>query len=81
VLGEAVQTVLRAAGVADGYELLKKYTRGKPLDRESLAQLIKSLPLPEQERLRLQALTPAAYLGLAARLAGLPPQDRGPDTN
>jgi adenylosuccinate lyase len=79
VLGEAVQTVLRAAGVADGYELLKKYTRGKPLDRASLAQLIKSLPLPEQERSRLQGLTPGSYLGLAARLAGLPPQDRGPD--
>jgi adenylosuccinate lyase len=65
--------------VADGYELLKKYTRGKPLDRASLAQLIKSLPLPEQERSRLQGLTPGSYLGLAARLAGLPPQDRGPD--
>jgi adenylosuccinate lyase len=80
VLGEAVQTVLRAAGVADGYELLKAHTRGKPLDRESLARLIESLPLPEQERLRLQALTPASYLGLAERLARLPAQDRDPET-
>jgi adenylosuccinate lyase len=80
VLAEAVQTVLRAAGVPDGYELLKKHSRGKPLDRASLAELIRSLPLPEQERSRLQALTPAAYLGLAARLARLPPQDRDPAT-
>ncbi len=80
VLGEAVQTVLRAAGVADGYELLKAHTRGKPLDRESLAQLIESLPLPEQERSRLQALTPASYLGLAEHLARLPAQDRDPET-
>src|SRR6202012_3411586 len=28
VLGEAIQTVLRAHGVADGYELLKEFTRG-----------------------------------------------------
>src|SRR6201999_3537264 len=28
VLGEAVQTVLRAAGVPDGYERLKDFTRG-----------------------------------------------------
>jgi adenylosuccinate lyase len=81
VLAEAVQTVLRAAGIPDGYELLKTHTRGKPLDRASLAELIKSLPLPEQERSRLQALTPAAYVGLAARLAALPPQDRVPETH
>ena len=29
VLGEAVQTVLRAAGVPDGYERLKEFTRGR----------------------------------------------------
>lgn len=72
VLGEAVQTVLRAAGVPDGYELLKAHTRGKALDRASLSALIRSLPLPEPERARLQALTPSTYLGLAARLARLP---------
>jgi adenylosuccinate lyase len=71
VLAEPVQTVLRAAGVPDGYELLKAHSRGKPLTRESLAALIGTLPLPEPERQRLLALTPAGYVGLAERLAGL----------
>jgi adenylosuccinate lyase len=71
VLAEPVQTVLRAAGVPDGYELLKAHSRGKPLTRESLAALIATLPLPDAERQRLLALTPAGYVGLAERLAGL----------
>ncbi|NBP07765.1 MAG: adenylosuccinate lyase [Gammaproteobacteria bacterium] len=36
VLGEAVQTVLRAAGVPNGYELLKDFTRGRSDHRGSL---------------------------------------------
>jgi adenylosuccinate lyase len=73
VLAEAVQTVLRAEGVPDGYELLKEHSRGKPLTRELLAELIRALPLPEGRRKALLELTPASYLGLAATLAALPP--------
>jgi len=69
VLAEPVQTVLRAAGVPDGYELLKAHSRGKPLTRESLAELIRGLPLAQPERDKLLQLTPAGYVGLAARLA------------
>ncbi|MFM1885958.1 MAG: Adenylosuccinate lyase [Pseudomonadota bacterium] len=69
VLGEAVQTVLRAAGVPDGYELLKDFTRGRPMDRTLLAGLINSLPLSEEQRERLARLTPATYTGAAAELA------------
>jgi adenylosuccinate lyase len=69
VLAEAVQTVLRAEGVANGYELLKEHSRGKPLTRESLGQLVASLPLPEKRRKALLALTPSGYVGLAAKLA------------
>ena len=71
VLAEAVQTVLRAEGVPDGYELLKAHSRGKPLTRESLAALVSSLPLPDKRRKALLALTPSGYVGLAARLARL----------
>jgi adenylosuccinate lyase len=74
VLAEAVQTVLRAEGVPNGYELLKEHSRGKPLTRELLADLIRSLPLPEARRSDLLQLTPASYLGLAAQLAQLPPR-------
>ena len=69
VLGEAVQTVLRAAGVPGGYERLKEHTRGRAIDERALAELIDSLPLPSEEKRRLKALRPLDYTGLAARLA------------
>jgi adenylosuccinate lyase len=68
-LAEAIQSVLRAAGVADGYELLKGFSRGQSIDAAALRSFVGTLPLPEAERARLQALTPAAYVGLAAELA------------
>jgi adenylosuccinate lyase len=68
-LAEAIQSVLRAAGVADGYELLKGFSRGQSVDAAALRNFVSTLPLPEAERGRLQALTPAHYLGLAAVLA------------
>ncbi|HTU65606.1 MAG TPA: adenylosuccinate lyase [Steroidobacteraceae bacterium] len=69
VLGEALQTALRAAGVPNGYELLKDFTRGADVDAAGLAAFVDKLPLPAPERARLKALTPSAYLGLAAEMA------------
>ncbi len=69
VLGEALQTALRAAGVPNGYELLKDFTRGADVDAAGLAAFIDKLPLPAADRARLKALTPAAYTGLAAEMA------------
>jgi adenylosuccinate lyase len=69
VLAEAVQTVLRAHGVPEGYELLKAATRGQRIDEAMLRALVAKLPLPAAERDRLAALAPRDYLGLAAQLA------------
>jgi adenylosuccinate lyase len=69
VLGEAVQTVLRAQGVPNGYELLKDFTRGRAIDGASLATFIESLPISAAEKTRLQQLRPQDYVGLAAGLA------------
>jgi adenylosuccinate lyase len=69
VLGEALQTALRAAGVANGYELLKDFTRGTQVDSTALAAFIDKLPLPPPERARLKALAPQQYLGLATEMA------------
>jgi len=69
VLAEAVQTVMRAQGIADGYDRLKSFSRGQPVSRDSLRAFIRTLELPEAERQRLLELTPERYLGLAARLA------------
>jgi adenylosuccinate lyase len=69
VLAEAIQSVLRAAGIADGYERLKQFTRGQRIDAAGMAAFVATLPLPHGERQRLTALRPADYVGLAAQLA------------
>ena len=69
VLTEAVQQVMRRHGVAGAYEKLKALSRGRKIDAKQLAAFIRTLPIPAQEKKRLLALTPAAYTGLAAKLA------------
>src|SRR2546421_4816448 len=68
-LAEAVQTVLRAAGVPGGYERLRELTRGRAIDAAAFAAFVETLPLAQSERARLKALRPADYIGLAAQLA------------
>jgi adenylosuccinate lyase len=69
VLAEAIQTVMRRHGLPEPYEQLKTLTRGRGITRESLRQFIAGLALPEDEKVRLLALTPASYVGLAESLA------------
>jgi adenylosuccinate lyase len=74
VLGEAIQSAMRAAGLAGvsgmtaPYERLKELTRGRRVDAESLGAFIDNLGLPQDVSARLKALTPADYTGLAAEL-------------
>ena len=69
VLAEPVQTVMRRYGVALPYEKLKELARGRKIDRESLHAFINSLAIPEAEKRRLTALTPAVYTGNAEEQA------------
>jgi|CXWL01.1.fsa_nt_gi adenylosuccinate lyase len=69
VLAEPVQTVMRRHGLPNPYDQLKDFTQGKPITRELMQGFIAALPLPEADRQRLLALTPASYTGLAAPLA------------
>jgi adenylosuccinate lyase len=69
VLAEPVQTVMRRYGVPNPYEQLKELTRGKGIERDALREFIKTLAIPEPERARLLAMTPASYIGQAAELA------------
>jgi len=69
VLAEPIQTVMRRFGLPEPYEQLKKFTRGQPMTRELMQGFIASLALPEAEKARLLALTPATYTGLATALA------------
>ena len=69
VLAEPIQTVMRRYGVQGAYEKLKEVTRGKTVTAEALHGLIRSLEIPEAEKTRLLAMTPASYTGKAAELA------------
>jgi adenylosuccinate lyase len=70
VLAEPIQTVMRRYGVPGGYEKLKELTRGREgITRDALQAFIKGLAIPDAEKKRLLALTPATYIGKAAELA------------
>ncbi|MEO6826482.1 MAG: adenylosuccinate lyase [Microbacteriaceae bacterium] len=74
ILGEAIQTVIRAEVVAgrsqitDPYALLKELTRGKRIGQRELTAFISDLDIGEAARQRLLGLTPAGYIGLAPQL-------------
>jgi adenylosuccinate lyase len=74
VLGEAIQTVIRAevtagrSSISDPYALLKELTRGKRVDRDGLAEFIGTLDIGDDAKARLLALTPGSYTGLASQL-------------
>jgi adenylosuccinate lyase len=69
VLAEPIQTVMRRYGVQGAYEKLKEVTRGKRVEAADLHGLIRSLEIPQAEKDRLLAMTPASYTGKAAELA------------
>lgn len=69
LLAEPVQTVMRRYGLPNPYEQLKELTRGKGITQEALQTFIAGLDLPEAEKTRLLAMTPASYIGKAAILA------------
>ena len=69
VLAEPIQTVMRRYGVQGAYEKLKEVTRGKTVQAADLHGLIRGLEIPESEKERLLAMTPASYVGKAAELA------------
>ena len=68
VLAEPIQTVMRRYGIEKPYEKLKELTRGKRVDAEGMKQFIDSLALPEEEKVRLKAMTPANYIGRATTM-------------
>ena len=69
VLAEAIQTVMRRYGNEAPYEQLKALTCGQRVEAATLRAFIAELPLPDEARQRLLALTPERYLGNAAEQA------------
>ncbi|WP_440709237.1 adenylosuccinate lyase [Herbiconiux sp. YIM B11900] len=74
VLGEAIQTVVRAevtagrSSIADPYALLKELTRGNRIGQADLVAFVEGLDIGDAAKARLVALTPGVYTGLASQL-------------
>ena len=69
VLTEAIQTVMRKYHIEDGYEIMKKISRGKTIEKKDLHAIINTLNIPTAEKNKLLKLTPSTYLGLSSKLA------------
>ena len=74
VLGEAIQTVIRAevtagrSSISDPYAALKELTRGRRIGQADLIEFVEGLEIGDAAKARLLALTPATYVGSAADL-------------
>ena len=71
VLAEPIQTVMRKVGMDRPYERLKELTRGRRVNAKIMKEFVQDLPLPKVDKERLLKLTPATYVGIAAKLAKL----------
>jgi adenylosuccinate lyase len=74
VLGEPIQSAMRALGaqgvpgMEEPYERLKELTRGRRIDGDDLREFVRGLGLPADVEARFVALTPQTYTALASRL-------------
>ena len=74
VLGEPIQSAMRALGaqgvpgMENPYERLKELTRGRRITGADLSEFVSSLGLPPEVEKRLLELTPQSYVGLAPQL-------------
>lgn len=74
VLGEPVQSAMRALGaqgvpgMEEPYERLKELTRGRRIGQVELVEFVRGLGLPADVEERLATMTPQTYIGLAPEL-------------
>ncbi|NYF98600.1 adenylosuccinate lyase [Janibacter cremeus] len=81
VLGEPIQSVMRALGAGgvegmdEPYERLKELTRGRRIGQSDLVEFVRGLGLPADVEERVAAMTPQTYIGLAPSLVDALRQD------
>ena len=74
VLGEPIQSVMRALGAQgvegmdEPYERLKELTRGRRIGQPELVEFVRGLGLPADVEERVAAMTPESYIGIAPQL-------------
>ncbi len=71
VMAEPIQTVMRKAGIEKPYEKLKELTRGQKIDSETIRAFVEGLDLSPEDKKRLQEMSPATYVGMAAKIVDL----------
>lgn len=77
VLGEAIQTVIRAeivagrSAISDPYAVLKELTRGRRVGRDELRAFVDGLDIGDEAKARLMDLEPGAYIGDSRELVDL----------
>ena len=69
ILAEPIQTIMRYYKIPNSYDLIKKATRGKPIDQNSLIKIIENSGLENIAKEKLLKLKPRDYIGLAKKLA------------
>ena len=67
VISESYQVILRSAGIPNGYELLKEFTRGKMVDKKAMHLFIDEISkkhnLSKTVLDKLKKITPESYIG------------------
>ena len=69
LLAEALQSFLRLEGKKDGYDQVKKLSRGMKMDKDIYLKAVEDLIENEDYKEILKGLTPKEYLGIASQLA------------
>ena len=69
LLAEALQSFLRLEGKKDGYNQVKKLSRGMKMDKDMYLKAVEDLIENEDYKEILKGLTPKEYLGIASQLA------------
>ena len=69
LLAEALQSFLRLEGKVDGYESVKKLSRGQKMDKSIYLKAVDKLIENEEHKTLLNNLTPSEYVGMASKLA------------
>jgi adenylosuccinate lyase len=68
ILSEAFQTILRAEGVPNAYEIFKDAFRGNNVSNDELVSLIDSLKVKKEVKTKMKSLKVTNYIGLAEKL-------------
>ena len=66
---EPIQTVMRYHNISNSYDIIKKSTRGKVIDKIEIDKIIAKSKLDKEIKEKLLKLKPRDYIGLAKKLA------------